>query len=572
AGVSDDGSRVVLNLSEAGSEIGDIRVLDAATGKLLPDIIPHSGWGHFAGGSNSEIFYQQLKSYDFRDPEFMMNAPNKLHIVGTSVSDDITVVSSAKDPELNIPAASLAIVHSFKDSPYMILGIYTVDNNVTRHYAPRSELRSKKINWRPLTAVEDEIRNYFVKGSDIFFVTGKGNPRFKLIKTSLKDPDLKTAVTIVEGDEEWQLSPDNFAQTKDHLLFAKSKNELIAKTFIYEFKTGRISEVSVPLSGNIFPRSLSEHDNEAALINSGWNTPDNIFKYDVKNRILSEGVFHSSARFSGLKDVVFEEVEVMSHDGVAVPLSIVYKKSLLKKDGSNTVYMQGYGAFGEVAYRPFFDQSYLPLLERGVVLAFAHVRGGGEKGSEWHLAGKKETKPNTWKDLNACAEWLIRNKYTAAERFGISGASAGGILIGRAITERPDLYRVAIPKVGVLNSLRAEFAPGGEGLVPEFGSITNKKDFPALYKMDAYQHVQDKVKYPAQLITTGFNDPRVPSWLPAKFAAKMQAKNGSANPVFLDVDFGTGHFGAATAKERYAQIAKEYAFLLWQTGHPEFQP
>jgi prolyl oligopeptidase len=211
------------------------------------------------------------------------------------------------------------------------------------------------------------------------------------------------------------------------------------------------------------------------------------------------------------------------------------------------------------------------LLNRGVVIAFAHIRGGGEKGNEWYLAGKKATKPNTWKDFNACAEWLIKNKYTSSEKFGISGASAGGILIGRAITERPDLYKVAIPKVGCLNGLRMEFSPNGPGNIPEFGTVTKEDEFKALLEMDAYQHIQKGVKYPAQLITTGFNDPRVDSYIPAKFAAKMQADNGSQNPVLLYVDYVAGHFGGSTMDEQFAQKAKEYAFLLWQCGDKDFQ-
>jgi prolyl oligopeptidase len=205
------------------------------------------------------------------------------------------------------------------------------------------------------------------------------------------------------------------------------------------------------------------------------------------------------------------------------------------------------------------------------VLAFAHVRGGGQKGNDWYLGGKKTTKPNTWKDFNACAQWLINNKYTSPQKLGITSGSAGGILIGRAITERPDLYKVAIAKVADLNALRVEFTPSGPVNIPEYGTVKDSVEFRALVEMDSYQHIQKGVKYPAQLITTGFNDPRVISYLPAKFAAKMQADNGSSNPVFLDVNYAAGHFGGSTVDEKYAQTAKEYAFLLWQCGDAAFE-
>lgn len=185
----------------------------------------------------------------------------------------------------------------------------------------------------------------------------------------------------------------------------------------------------------------------------------------------------------------------------------------------------------------------MPFLKRVGVYAIAHVRGGGEKGNNWHLAGKKTTKPNTWKDFNACAEYLIQQKFTSPEKLAATAASVGGILIGRAITERPDLYKVAIPKVAVLNMLRFMTGPNSEGNFDEFGTLTNEKEFNALVEMDALQHIKKNTKYPAQLITTGFNDPRVSSFLIAKYAATMQAANDPKIPVLLDVNYEGGHSG-----------------------------
>ena len=568
--ISDNGSKIAMNLSEAGSEIGDIHILDVTTGKFLPDVIPHSS-GRFAEGSNTDLHYQQAKGYDVHDPEQILNMPFKLHILGTPVEKDIVLVSSKNNPGLNILPQDIPAITVFKNSPYMIFGKYTVENNQTLYYAKKPELKSGKINWKPLTTKQDEVRQYFVKGTDIYFLTTKGNPKFKIIKTSFDNPDLKNAKTIAEGNDEWQLSPDAFTETKDYLIFNKTKNELVSKTYQYEYKTGKISEIKVPLKGDIAAMSWSKEGNEVILVNLGWTTPLNIYNYDVATRKFSDGILHITYSYPNLENIVYEEVEVPSWDGTLVPLSIVYDKTKLKKDGRNIAFMEGYGAYGMNAYAPYFSANGLPLLSRGVVLAFAHIRGGGEKGNEWYLAGKKTTKPNTWKDFNACAEWLIKNKYTSPDKFGVSGASAGGILIGRAITERPDLYKVAIPKVGCLNAVRMEFSPNGPVNTPEFGTVTIEEEFKALLEMDAFHHIKKGVKYPAQLITTGFNDPRVDSFIPAKFAAKMQNENSSQNPVFLYVDYNAGHFGGSTMDEYYGQMAKEYAFLLWQCGDPEFQ-
>ncbi len=522
-------------------------------------------------GSNTEIVYNQEKGYDVHDPEQILNMPFKLHVIHTPVENDRVIVSSKNNPELNIQPQDIPMVFCFKNSPFMILALLTVETQLTTYYAPRSELNSESIHWKPLTSIGDEVQNLFAHGDDVYFLTTKNNSRFKLIKTSFLSPDLENADAIIEGNEEWQLSPDYLAETKDYFIFNITKNELITKTLQCEYATGTISEIKVPLEGNITPFSLSKDDNEMVLRNWGWTTPVNHYSYNAETEAFSDGIFHMKFDYPNVENIVYEEVEIPSWDGTLVPLSIVYDKSKFKKDGSNVAFMKGYGSYGINAYVPHFSVNTFPLLNRGVVLAFAHVRGGGEKGNDWYLAGKKTTKPNTWKDFNACAEWMIENNYTSPDKFAISGGSAGGILIGRAITERPDLYKVAIPKVGALNSLREEFTPGGPVNIPEFGTITIEEEFNALIEMDAYHNIEKGGKYPAQLITTGFNDPRVTSYIPAKFAAKMQNENGSNNPVFLDVDYKSGHFGGSTIDEQFVQSAKEYAFLLWQCGDEEFQ-
>jgi prolyl oligopeptidase len=454
----------------------------------------------------------------------------------------------------------------------MVLGKYSVENNLTLYYAPKADLKSAHIAWQALSTPTDEVRAFWLSGDDIFFLSTKGNPKFKIVKTDLRHPDLAKATTVVEGKDDWKISDAEIVQTKDYLIVTKSKNDLITRVLAYDMRTGKTSDIDVPLKGNLHPLGISQDEDEIVLSNTGWSVPTDLYSYDVTNRQLSNGVFHMAPGYTGLENIVAEEVEVPSHDGAMVPVSIIYDKTKLKKDGSNTCFMMGYGAYGLSPYLPGFNSQFMPLIGRGVVIAISHVRGGGEKGNEWYLAGKKATKPNTWKDLNASAEYLIKNRYTSSEKLGITGGSAGGILIGRAITERPDLYRVAIPKVGDLNALRGEFTPNGPVNTPEFGTVKDEGEFKALLEMDAYQHIRKGTKYPAQLITTGFNDPRVDSFIPAKFAARMQAENGSDRPVFLYVDYAAGHFGGSTVDERFKQTSREYAFLLWQTGDNEFQP
>jgi prolyl oligopeptidase len=210
--------------------------------------------------------------------------------------------------------------------------------------------------------------------------------------------------------------------------------------------------------------------------------------------------------------------------------------------------------------------------EQGGVFAVAHVRGGGEYGDEWYKAGYKLTKPNTWKDFIACAEYLIEHKYTSSQRLAGTGGSAGGVLIGRAITERPDLFGAAIAQVGCLDMLRSEMTANGLQNIPEFGSVKTEDGFKGLYEMSSYNHVKDGTKYPAVMLTTGINDPRVEPWESAKMTARLQAATASGKPVFLRVDYEAGHGIGSTKKQSEELTADAWAFLLWQFGLPEFQP
>jgi prolyl oligopeptidase len=207
----------------------------------------------------------------------------------------------------------------------------------------------------------------------------------------------------------------------------------------------------------------------------------------------------------------------------------------------------------------------LAWLERGGVFAVAHVRGGGEYGEGWHQAGQKATKPNTWKDFIACAEYLVREKYTSPEHLSGTGTSAGGILIGRAITERPDLFRAAVPRVGVVNALRTEHEPSGPANIPEFGTVAKQDEFRALLEMDAIAHLKPGVTYPAMLFTAGINDSRVEAWQPAKMVATMQAMQ-PIRPVLLRVAFDAGHGMGLTKTQRAEEMADMYSFLFWQLG------
>jgi prolyl oligopeptidase len=301
----------------------------------------------------------------------------------------------------------------------------------------------------------------------------------------------------------------------------------------------------------------------------GWTTDRKRYRYDVAGGKFVAVPLSSEAQYPEFNDLVVDEVMVPSHDGTLVPLSILYKKGT-PRNGNAPTLMVGYGAYSR-AMEPTFMPPFLLWTQQGGILACPHVRGGGELGEAWHKAGQKTTKPNTWKDLIACADYLVKNQYTSPGKVAINGGSAGGILIGRAMTERPDLFAVAIPEVGILNAVRMENSPNGPANTTEFGTMQKEDEAKALLEMDAYQHLKPGTKYPATLVTAGFNDPRVIAWQPAKFAARLQASNTSGKPTLFFTDYDAGHGIGDSRQKQFESIADLLAFGLWQTGAPAFQ-
>jgi prolyl oligopeptidase len=302
---------------------------------------------------------------------------------------------------------------------------------------------------------------------------------------------------------------------------------------------------------------------------NSWTRVGRLYAYDADRRTLTDTGFLPEGKFDAPDWLTSEEVMVASQDGVQVPLSIIHRRDL-RLDGHNPTLLSGYGAYG-FTMSPHYDPEQLAWLEQGGVLAIAHVRGGGAFGKPWHHAGRKLTKPNTWKDFIACAEHLIKAGYTSPQKLAGKGGSAGGILIGRAITERPDLFAAAQISVGCTDMLRFETTMNGPPNVPEFGTVTREDEFRGLLAMSTFHHIRDGVKYPAVLLTHCINDPRVEPWESAKTTARLQAATASDRPVLFRVDYHSGHGIGSTRTQRQEELADVWSFLLWQFGDARFR-
>jgi prolyl oligopeptidase len=329
-----------------------------------------------------------------------------------------------------------------------------------------------------------------------------------------------------------------------------------------DLKDDSVIKLEVPVQGTIELRPsfvippIYLHQEGLFILLGSWNKEWQVYYFNpIENKFID-----SSIRPQGFKDeltdIAFKELEVHGHDGERIPLSIIYNKATFK--GESPAILYGYGSYGS-NINPFFDSSLLSWLNRGGIFAVAHVRGGGEKGHDWYMGGYKETKPNSWKDFISCAEYLIDHNYTTPAKLAAEGESAGGITVGRAITERPDLFKAAVISVGALNPLRDETTSNTLS-VAEFGTIKDSLEFHYLNEMDVYQHIEENVNYPSLLLTAGKNDHRVAPWQPAKVAAKMQ--QNSNNLILFNLK-EEGHIS-------YSPETEKYAFLLWQLGHKEF--
>jgi prolyl oligopeptidase len=561
-----DGNYVALGFSSGGAEFSEIRVVDVEGGKLLPEsMYPSYGPIGWALDSKS-FFYDAGKVTDIKSQEIEQNRKTRVHRLGTDVGADIDFFSDESYPELGITPKEFPQAAIDESYPNYVFGnVGTVQNEMRIFYAPISEVGHAKIKWDVLCQTSDNlVRGLAFSGDYAYAVTHANAPRYKLVRTSIKHPDWKNAETVFpEGPDSIQ----DITKSKDYL-FVVYSNGVLCRIVKLDLATGASSEVKLPASGTASISCPDFHTNRCIVSITSWTSPTTLYDFDAETGTFAKSIFNTDVSYPGFENLVTDEVEVPGHDGVMVPLSIIHLKGI-PMDGSNCCILEGYGAYG-YSYTPYFSVRRSVAL-RGVVVAYAHPRGGSEKGEAWYKAGYKTTKPNTWKDFISCAEYLVKKGYTSPQKLGGTGTSAGGILITRAITERPDLFAAAVCNVGCANAMRMEFTPNGPVNTPEFGTVKDAVECQALYEMDGVAHVQQGVKYPAVLGVGGWNDPRVAAWEPGKFVAAVQSASASGKPVLMKVNYDDGHFTEEKIVT-FKNFAGQFAFLLWQTGHKDFQP
>lgn len=565
---SEDGSMVAVGVSPGGSENAIIHILNTQTGEEAKETIDRARFGAVNWRpDNHSFFYNRLQKLEPGQAATEEEEKSRvyLHELGTDPDKDTVVMGLGVSPRVEAVPTDIPFVITIPGSSYA-LGVvaHGVLNEITAYDAPLASIGKPDTPWQKICDVSDDVTSGDIQGDVLYLLTHKDAPRFKVIRTSVSHPDVaKAEVVLEQGDAVIK----NIAAAKD-ALYVQELDGTIGRLTRVPFSGGRGEEVKLPFEGTADVANSDQRLPGVLLEMTSWAKAPRIYEYDPGTKQVQDTRLQPLGPFDDPSDIVSEEVSVKSYDRTMVPLSIVHQRGL-KLDGSHPTLLRGYGAYG-ITFDPAFNPKYLAWLERGGVLAVAHIRGGGEYGEDWHKWGMKLTKANTWRDFLACAEYLIEKKYTSATRLAGEGTSAGGITIGRAITERPDLFAAALDRVGNSNALRAEFSPNGPPNIPEFGSVETQAGFEDLYAMDAYLHVRDGVRYPAVMLTTGFNDPRVASWEPAKMTARLQAATSSGKPILLRVDYEAGHGIGSTKTQINEELADEWSFLLWQFGVPEF--
>ena len=569
---SNDGKTLVYGVSAGGSEKSVLHVMDVATGKIHAEAIDRTaeapiGWRP----DNKSFFYMRYNASGPNTPpaETEYNARTYLHHIDTHADGegDAVVFGRGVKPGLDVPEGQGTYILLSPDSTYAVaISNHNMDDAPAAAWvAPLAQVTDARTPWKKVADIADGATQFALHGPTLFVLSQKGAPRFRLLATPLARPDLAHATVVVP---ESRAVLTNFALAQDGV-YVRERDGALTHVRQVSFDGKQAHVVPTPFEGNAQP-AVTDISMPGALVGvrSWLQATEYVFHDPATGRSAATNLTPAAKiDVSGMES---EEVLVTSHDGTRVPLSLIHRKGLAL-DGSHPTILSGYGAYG-LSQDPAFNPTRLAWIERGGIVAIAHVRGGGEYGDDWHLAGQKKTKLNTIFDFIACGQYLVDRHYTTPSRLAGLGGSAGGITVGGALTWRPDLFGVILDLVGISDTLRFETEPNGPPNVPEMGSTSDEAGFHGLYAVSAYAHVHDGVAYPATLFSTGANDPRVAPWQMAKMAARVQAATGGKAPILLRVDYDAGH-GIGSSNLQYEQLLADlWSFALWQMGDAAFQP
>ena len=552
--VSDDGKLLAYGVSASGSDWREWRVREVDTGRDLED---HLMWTKFTPAAWTPdcegFFYSRFdppeEGMTFKEANY--NQKLCYHRIGATQSEDVLVYERPDHKE------------------WRFRGDVTDDGRFLVITVTRGTLRENGVFYIDLEDGEWEVREllkefdskYDFVGNDgtvFFFTTDLEAPMSRVIAVDLSDP-LPSSWREVIPESRDSLRGVSFINDR---FIAVYLHDVKSQILVYDMGGIQVGEVELPVIGSVTGFTGKRMDSETFYHLTGFTTPGTVYRYDAETGESS--VFREPEIGFDPGEYVSEQVFYESKDGTRVPMFVCHRKGL-KKDGNNPTYLYGYGGFNN-ALTPRFNVRNLVWIEMGGVFAQANMRGGGEYGKSWHEAGTKLKKQNVFDDFIGAAEWLIDRGYTSTPRLSISGRSNGGLLAGACLVQRPDLYGVVLPIVGVLDMLRFEKFTVGWGWVSDYGSVDNPDEFKALLAYSPYHNIKPGTKYPPTLVTTGDHDDRVFPAHSFKFASALQEAQAGPSPVLIRIDSKAGHGMGKPSSKLIEEYSDELAFIAENLG------
>jgi len=550
---SPNGKNVAVSLSKGGSESGDVSIYETASGKALPDVIQRVNGGT-AGGSvawsaDSSGFYYTRYPRSGERPAADLDFYQQIwfHRLGADTSTD--QYSLGKD----FPRIAEITMQSPDHGAYVLATVANGDGGEFAHYLLRPNGK-----WLQIARFADQITSaYFGSDASLYLLSHRNAPKGKVLKMSLEDPDLAHAHTIIG---ETDISIEEIVPAEGHLYVSGLNG---GPSVVHMYNVAGQLQSTLPLESNSAVYGILRDGRAGLLIHAAsYVTPTAWYRFDPHTQKVSRTALRSSYS-TDYSDIEVSREFAVSKDGTKIPLTILRKKGT-PRDGNNPALLTAYGGY-RISLQPYFDPTFRPLFDRGVVYAVANLRGGGEYGEAWHLAGNLTHKQNVFDDFEACARYLVEQHYTKPARLAIVGGSNGGLLMGAAFTQHPELYTAAVSMVGIYDMLRVELSPNGAFNVTEYGTVKEADQFRALYAYSPYHHVVDGTQYPAILFTTGVNDPRVDPMNSRKMTARLQA-SGTKKPVLLRTSSSSGHGIGTALSEGIEEITDIDSFLFARWG------
>ncbi len=554
---SDDGQLLAYTVSSAGSDWKTLHVLDVATGEPLQDRLQWVRWGNVQWLPDRSGFYYARYPQPKPGEQYQALALDQaiyLHQLGTPQADDLLLYARPDHPDWTF------FLTLTEDDRYLVLEITKSTDNQNRLYVRPAQ--DDKAPWMPL--IDDFDNEFaFVGNTDdtLFLLTDFQAPTRRLVAMDVHTPGRAHLREVIAASPETLRS----ARIIDQHFVASYLRDASSRVQIHSLDGKLVRNVSFPSLGTADGFSGRPEDTETFYSFSSYTVPPSIYRYDM--RTGESHLWHRAEIQFDSEQYELKQVFYASKDGTRVPMFLAHRRGTTY-DGARPTLLYGYGGFN-IPLTPRFSIAYAVWMEMGGVVAIANLRGGGEYGESWHEAGKKLNKQNVFDDFIAAAHWLIDNRVTKPSRLGIQGGSNGGLLVGAAMTQQPQLFGACLPAVGVMDMLRYHRFTAGRFWVDEYGSVEDADEFRALLAYSPYHNLRPGVSYPATLISTADTDDRVVPMHSFKFAAALQHAQAGDAPVLIRIETAAGHGAGKPTAKRIDSVADQWAFLAHHLGLSE---